>query len=423
MDQNSRVTNSGSADQSDSDPHGQVRNALSIPNYRRLWINNLVYMFVSNAQRFAVGWLVLDGLGGNETSQGMAVFMLGIPVAFIVMQAGVLADRVNGRTLLLRSQVGLLAVVVATLVLLGMDRLTYGWVLVLSVFSGVAHAFGQPVRQALIPLLVPDRLLMNAVALNALAMTFSMILSAPLVKVTGNLFDFEGVYALQVIMLVAALGVLRKLETPEVQERKKRRLIEEAGSALRHVAGDIRLRVLFLLLAMAAVSVNAAVMVTMQAKVKEELLRDSGDMAYLLGVMAIGISITSVIVMRKGDMRRKGGKFQRAMMCGSALVMCMGQASSFLVLVPLFFLMGLAGGFFITMNQGLIQSTTPKEIMGRVMGLYLLVQFGLMPLGALGLGWAASTIGAGNVVSICGAVSLLVVTWTHIGFPAVRNLD
>ena len=423
MDQNSRVTNSGSADQSDSDPHGQVRNALSIPNYRRLWINNLVYMFVSNAQRFAVGWLVLDGLGGNETSQGMAVFMLGIPVAFIVMQAGVLADRVNGRTLLLRSQVGLLAVVVATLVLLGMDRLTYGWVLVLSVFSGVAQAFGQPVRQALIPLLVPDRLLMNAVALNALAMTFSMILSAPLVKVTGDLFDFEGVYALQVIMLVAALGVLRKLETPEVQERKKRRLIEEAGSALRHVAGDIRLRVLFLLLAMAAVSVNAAVMVTMQAKVKEELLRDSGDMAYLLGVMAIGISITSVIVMRKGDMRRKGGKFQRAMMCGSALVMCMGQASSFLVLVPLFFLMGLAGGFFITMNQGLIQSTTPKEIMGRVMGLYLLVQFGLMPLGALGLGWAASTIGAGNVVSICGAVSLLVVTWTHIGFPAVRNLD
>jgi MFS family permease len=380
-------------------------------------------MFVSNAQRFAVGWLVLDGLGGNETSQGMAVFMLGIPAAFIVMQAGVLADRLDGRNLLLYSQLGLLAVVAATLVLLGMDRLNYGWVLVLSVFSGIAQAFGGPVRQALIPLLVPERLLMNAVALNALAMTSSMVLSAPLVKITGDLFDFEGVYALQVVMLVAGLGVLRKLETPQVQEREKRRLLQEARSALRHVVGDIRLRVLFLLLAMAAVSVNAAIMVTMQAKVKEELLRDSGDTAYLLAVMAVGISITSVIVMRKGDMKRKGGKFQRAMMCGSLLVMCMGQASSFLLLIPLFFLMGLAGGFFITMNQGLIQSTTPKDIMGRVMGLYLLVQVGLMPLGALGLGWAASQIGAGNVVSICGAVSLLVVTWTHLGFPAVRNLD
>ena len=417
------MTDSGSVSQPDSNPRGEAQNALAVPDYRRLWINNLVYMFVSNAQRFAVGWLVLDGLGGNETRQGMAVFMLGIPAAFIVMQAGVLADRVDGRTLLLYSQLGLLAVVVATLVLLGMDRLNYGWVLVLSVFSGIAQAFGGPVRQALIPLLVPERLLMNAVALNALAMTSSMVLSAPLVKITGDLFDFEGVYALQVVMLVAGLGVLRKLETPQVQEREKRRLLQEARSALRHVVGDIRLRVLFLLLAMAAVSVNAAIMVTMQAKVKEELLRDSGDTAYLLAVMAVGISITSVIVMRKGDMKRKGGKFQRAMMCGSLLVMCMGQASSFLLLIPLFFLMGLAGGFFITMNQGLIQSTTPKDIMGRVMGLYLLVQVGLMPLGALGLGWAASQIGAGNVVSICGAVSLLVVTWTHLGFPAVRNLD
>ena len=311
------MNDTSDGDLSSSSGDEEPRNALSVPDYRRLWINNLVYMFVSNAQRFAVGWLVLDGLGGDETRQGLAVFMLGIPVAFIVMQAGALADRIDGRALLFRSQLGLLAVVAVTLVLLGMGRLTYGWVLILSVFSGIAQAFGQPVRQALIPLLVPDRLLMNAVALNALAMTTSMILSAPLIKITGDLFGFEGVYGLQVLMLVAALGVLRRLQTPKVDKSKKRRLLQEAGAALRHVSGDIRLRVLFLLLAVAAVSVNAAVMVTMQAKVKEELLRDSGDMAYLLGVMAVGISITSVIVMRKGDMKRKGGKFQRAMMCGS----------------------------------------------------------------------------------------------------------
>jgi predicted MFS family arabinose efflux permease len=296
-------------------------------------------------------------------------------------------------------------------------------VLILSVLSGIAQAFGGPVRQALIPLLVPERLLMNAVALNALAMTSSMILSAPLVKIAGDLFNFEGVYGLQLVMLVVGLFALRRLKTPPITESPKRRLIQEAASAFRHVMNDLRLRVLFLLLAVASISVNAAVMVTMQAKVKEELLRDSGDMAYLLGVMAIGIAISSVVVMRKGDMKRKGGKFQQAMMCGSALVIGMGQASSFTLLLPLFFLMGLAGGFFITMNQGLIQSATPKALMGRVMGLYLLVQFGFMPIGALGLGWAASVVGAGNVVSVCGAVSLLIVSWTHLGFSTIRNLD
>lgn len=417
------MTNTRGEDRSDDAIPEEVKNALALPDYRRLWINNLIYMFVSNAQRFAIGWLVLDGLGGNEIRQGMAVFMLGVPVAFIVMQAGALADRVDRRSLLIRSQAGLLLVVLATLILLGLDQLTYSWVLILSGLSGVAQAFGQPVRQALIPLLVPERLLMNAVALNALAMTTSMILSAPLVKIAGDLFDFEGVYGLQVVMLIVGLFYLRRLQTPPVTESPKRRLIQEAASALRHVVNDLRLRVLFLLLAVASISVNAAVMVTMQAKVKEELLRDSGDMAYLLGVMAVGIAITSVVVMRKGDMKRKGGKFQQAMMCGSALVICMGQASSFKVLLPLFFLMGLAGGFFITMNQGLIQSATPRELMGRVMGLYLLVQFGFMPVGALGLGWAASLAGPGNVVSVCGAVSLLIVSWTHFAFSTIRNLD
>ena len=417
------MTNTWGGDRSDDATPEEVKNALALPDYRRLWINNLIYMFVSNAQRFAIGWLVLDGLGGNEIRQGMAVFMLGAPVAVIVMQAGALADRVDRRSLLIRSQAGLLLVVLATLILLGLDQLTYSWVLILSVLSGVTQAFGQPVRQALIPLLVPERLLMNAVALNALAMTASMILSAPLVKIAGDLFDFEGVYGLQVVMLIVGLFFLRRLQTPPVTESPKRRLIQEAASALRHVVNDLRLRVLFLLLAVASISVNAAVMVTMQAKVKEELLRDSGDMAYLLGVMAVGIAITSVVVMRKGDMKRKGGKFQQAMMCGSALVICMGQASSFKVLMPLFFLMGLAGGFFITMNQGLIQSATPRELMGRVMGLYLLVQFGFMPIGALGLGWAASLAGPGNVVSVCGAVSLLIVSWTHFAFSTIRNLD
>ncbi len=417
------MTNTRGGDRSGDATPEEVKNALALPDYRRLWINNLIYMFVSNAQRFAIGWLVLDGLGGNEIRQGMAVFMLGAPVAVIVMQAGALADRVDRRSLLIRSQAGLLLVVLATLILLGLDQLTYSWVLILSVLSGVTQAFGQPVRQALIPLLVPERLLMNAVALNALAMTASMILSAPLVKIAGDLFDFEGVYGLQVVMLIVGLFFLRRLQTPPVTESPKRRLIQEAASALRHVVNDLRLRVLFLLLAVASISVNAAVMVTMQAKVKEELLRDSGDMAYLLGVMAVGIAITSVVVMRKGDMKRKGGKFQQAMMCGSALVICMGQASSFKVLMPLFFLMGLAGGFFITMNQGLIQSATPRELMGRVMGLYLLVQFGFMPIGALGLGWAASLAGPGNVVSVCGAVSLLIVSWTHFAFSTIRNLD
>ena len=368
----------------------------------------------------SVGWLVLDGFGGNETRQGLAVLLLEFRWRSLsCRRVRLLTESTAG--FVDAKSVGFTSCRCGDAALIdhGSTQLPVGPDSVCP-FGGRPSL--QPVRQALIPLLVPDRLLMNAVALNALAMTTSMILSAPLVKIAGDLYDFEGVYGVQVIMLVLGLLVVRRMRTPEVKEALRRRLLQETASALRHVVSDIRLRVLFLLLAVAALSVNTAVMVTMQAKLKEELLATARH-GYLLAVMALGIAITSVIVMRQGDMKRKGGKFQRAMMCGSAIVACMGQASSFRVLIPLFFLMGLAGGVYITMNQGLIQSNTPKDLMRRVMAPYLLVQAGLMPLGALGLGWAASSIGTGNVITICGVISLIVVIWTHLGFPTVRNLD
>ncbi len=76
--------------------------------------------------------------------------------------------------------------------------------------------------------------------------------------------------------------------------------------------------------------------------------------------------------------------------------------------------MGLAGGFYINMNQGLIQANTPQALMGRVMGLYTLIQVGLMPFGALGLGLIASAIGIGVTMSAAAVVTHAVVIATYI---------
>jgi MFS family permease len=398
-------------------------NAFGVPDFRRLWANNLLFLFVSNGQRFAFGWLVLDGLGRDERWQGFIAFAVGLPVALVVLQAGALADRVDRRKLLFLSQ-GLLAIVVAiTVVMIAADALTLGWAIVLAVASGAAQALGQPVRISLVPMLVPEKLLFNAIALNAIAMTMSMILSAPLIKLAGDLWGFEGAFGIQLALLVVGAVFLLRLEPPPVRETERRRLIVEIREAIGHVIHDLRLRVLFMLLGVGSLTVSAAVMVTLQAYVKEDLGRDGGDVAFPLMLMGVGIATSSAFVMRRGNMRRKGAAFQRAMMCGSAAVFVMGRTTEFWQLLPLTFLMGLAGGFFINMNQGLIQSSTPKELMGRVMGLYTLVQFGLMPFGALVLGWASGSVGAGAVISACGAIAFTVTFATYLTSVEVRNLD
>jgi MFS family permease len=111
------------------------------------------------------------------------------------------------------------------------------------------------------------------------------------------------------------------------------------------------------------------------------------------------------------------------MMVGTAITFLVGRSDSFAQVLVLSFVMGLSGGFFINMNQGLIQANTPQPMMGRVMGLYTLVTGGLLPVGALILGILAATIGVGNAISVAGAVGFAVVATTYVRNTELRRLS
>ncbi len=399
-------------------------NALTSTAFRFLWLNNITFFLVANAQRFVFGWLVLDGLQRGEGQQGLVVFTLGLPAAVLVLQAGVWADRYDRRKMLLITQAASVLVMTTTALLVGAERIDLTWVLVLTLLAGSATAIGSPVRSSLIPALVAKEQLFGAIALNAIAMTLSLIIGPVLAKAAGDRFGFEGAFWFQTGLLVVGMVFLVLLRVPPHAVVPERRSVWiETEMAVRHVLDDPHLRTLFGLLLTASFTINPAVMVTIQAHVKDGLGRTAGDAAIPLAMMGLGMAITSFVVMRKGDMKNKGAVFQRAMMCGTVVTFLTGLSNSFAQVVALAFLMGLAGGFFINMNQGLIQANTPQAVMGRVMGLYTLVTLGLMPFGALVLGLVATIVGPGTAISIAAAIGFAVVTTTYVRNTELRRLD
>ncbi|MFV0526289.1 MAG: MFS transporter [Acidimicrobiales bacterium] len=393
-------------------------------NFRRLWFTNVGFFIVVNGQRFVFGALVLDALNRDESGQGLVVFALGIPALFLVLQAGAWADRYDPRRILIATQIAASAVMAGTGLLVASGRATFGLVIGSALLAGAAAAVGQPVRASLVPALVDRSLLFGAIAVNALAMTASMIVGPVLVQIVAEGFGFAAAFFFQAVLLAAGLVFLIPLRIPNRDEpvAPRRSVWVDTLDALRHVWADRHLRTLFGLLVVSSFTINPSVMVTLQAFVKQELGRTANDAAPLYAAMGVGIAITSMVVMRRGDMANKGALFQRAMMAGAVLTFFMGRTTDYWQLFPLTFVMGLTGGFYINMNQGLIQASTPQELMGRVMGLYTMVQAGFLPVGALVLGLIARWVGIGTTMSAASAVAFVVVVVTYVRNAELRQL-
>lgn len=394
-----------------------------MPAFRALWSCNVAFFLVMNAQRFAFGWVVLDLLLEDESRQGIIVFTLGAPTALLVLQAGAWADRWDRRRMLIATQLASAAVMAATGFWIRAGDLQFGWLVAATLLAGSATAIGQPVRSSLIPALVPRQQLFSAIALNAIAMTLSLILGPVLVKLVGDQFGFDGAFFFQAGLLVLGSMFLIRLDVPPHDaERERASILADTREAARHILDDRHLKTLFGLLLTASLTINPAVMVTLQAHVKDELGRSAGDAAIPFAAMGLGMAISSFFLMRKGDMANKGAVFQRAMMAGTSITFLTGLSNSFWQVVALAGVMGLAGGFFINMNQGLIQANTPHALMGRVMGVYTLVANGLFPLGALIIGVAATKFGTGVAICTAGLLGFSIVATTYVRNAELRRL-
>lgn len=399
-------------------------NALAVPSFRALWLNSVTFYLVANALRFVYGWVVLDGLELGEEWQGAVVFVLGIPLLFLLMPAGVWADRVDPKKMLLGSQVALLLVMVGTAIGMGEGAGSLALILVSALLAGVVTSIGSPVRSSLIPALLKGDLLYSGIALNAIALTLSLVLGAVSARAFGDWFGFDGAFWWLAFLVGVGTLVLTRLVSPgPATTGAKATLRDAVGEGLRFVWGERGIRSLFVLLTVSGLMMTPIMFVTLQAHIKEELGRDAADAAPMLALMGVGIAVSSVYIMRKGSMEQKSVKFMRAMLGGTTCMFLMGRTTAYWQVLILAFVMGACGGFFINMNQGLIQSNTPSEMMGRVMGLYGLVGGGLTPFGALGLGFLGAGIGIGNAISLVSACAFLIVLFIYLRDKQIRLIN
>ncbi len=170
--------------------------------------------------------IMIIALTGSAVQLGLVTLARGLPQMALGPFAGLLADRMDRRHLMLIAKVLSSVVNLIFTVLIVSGNLELWHIYVTAILRSLLMAFDQPARQALMPALVPPHLLMNAIALNTGTMQFSRIFSAALAgglialwaKAFGFLETdvraFGGVYLVTVVVYVVAIVATYLLKVP-----------------------------------------------------------------------------------------------------------------------------------------------------------------------------------------------------------------
>ncbi len=398
--------------------------ALAFRDYRLLWNSNVMTQTGQWMQQVATGWLMLE-LTDSPTWLGLVGFARGLPMLLMSLPAGVLADRVDRRKLLVSAQIiaAALATILAVLVATGLVRPWH--VLVLSFLSGSTMSFIFPTRQALVSTLVPRERMANAVALNSAGQNSTRIfgpsLAGALISAVGTAICF----AIQAVGLIGAAIMSIRIRVPEridgpnrVKASARQNLLE----GLRYIAINPRLKGL---IGLAAIPTILAMpyMQMMPVIARDELGTGSAGLGLLMTASGVGALSGSLAVAALGNRMRTFGNLQIITAALFGVMVSLFAFSPWMALSML--LVSFASGVsavYMSLNNTVLQMSVSDEFRGRVLSVYLMT-WGLMPFGTLPMGALAEAFGAPVAIAAGGLTSTALVIIIAMRLPSLRHMS
>ncbi|MEY2580909.1 MAG: hypothetical protein QOE09_758 [Ilumatobacteraceae bacterium] len=353
-------------------------------NFRLYFIGQTISSIGSWAQSLAVTWLVLE-LTDRSDQLGIALALQFLPMLILGAPAGVLADRLNNRRLLLATSAtsGVLALTFGIVVTTG--HATIWWIYALTFLLGLVLAVERPTMQAILFQLVGPDLLSNAVAANGTINSVSRLIGP---AIAGGLIATVGVTigfyinAASYLIVIAALLALRS------SELVARPMIVQTKGKLREGFAYVRshpevARPLVVMSIVGAVALNFPT--TFPSMVRFGFDRGAGSVGVAMSVSAIGSILGGIFIAGiKPDARRT---LATALTGFGGACVVLGVMPSYWTFVAMSIVLGFASASFQSVNTVVVQQATEPSMQGRVMALHQTALFGSTPIGALLMGW------------------------------------
>lgn len=370
----------------------------------------------------ARGLLVYQLADSNQSLWvGVVTFGAMIPRMVISPFAGYLSDRFDRRTVLASMFALNLGhnLVLGVLVLMGSVEIWH--VVVLAVINGSARAAQMPAGQALIPNLIPRRLLLNGIALNQATMHGSRLLGpaaiVPLLAMVGPegaFFLCTGFYAISLVQILriktASTGVIDK----------NRSFLGNLAAGAVYVYKRPNLRAIVLLaLFHCGLTMSFESMLPVLSTAK--LNAGGAGFAYLMMAIGAGALVSSMTLAGIQSEVTRGRLFLYLGLFSGVTPIILGLSTSIPMALVGAVLMGVSQAAFMTLTHTMIQSIVSDNVRGRVGGIYSVHIGGMMATANLVNAGLADSFNA-PIMLIGGGLAFIAVMLLSWQYRSLRSI-
>ena len=391
----------------------EPKQSESMPDWKRKVAVFLVGQTITTFGSFLVQYAIFWHLS-LTTKSGLVLALAAIfgflPQAIVSIFAGVWADRVNRKIMIIVSDstIALATLVLAFFMLSGTDDL---WLIFLVMaIRSVGAGVQMPAISALVPQIVPTDQLMRVNGINS-SIQSSLTLLAPVAAaaVYAN-FSLEAVLFIDVVTAAIGLSLLATISVPTLARAasaEKPSYLTDLKEGISYIFSNQLVRWV-----MAIFAIVFLLIVAPSNLSPLMLVRNFGSEVWMLTVLELAFGVG--MVLGGALMALLANKIDRiAAIIGTSilfgiLAIALGFTVNLIVFYVLFFLIGLAVPAFSTSAMTLLQETVEPERQGRVFGFVGIVMAVAMPLGMSILGPLADVVSVEILMIVTGAATVLI---------------
>ena len=384
--------------------------AFQHPNFRRYFAGQVISSVGSWLQSLAVTWLVLD-MTGRSDRLGIAVALQFLPMLVFGAPAGVLADRVDNRRLLLVTSALSAALALAFGLVVGAGTPSLWVIYSLTFLSGVVLAVERPAFQALLYQLVGKDVLPSAVAANSTIMSMSRLvgpaLGGVMIAATGIASCFYANAVSYLVVFAALAGLRRASLVPRPRGSRAKGGLRDAIAYVR-ANPDVR-RPLVVMSVVGMIALNFQT--TFPSMVRFGFDRGAGAVGTAMSVSAIGSILGGLYIAGVTPHPRR--TLAAVLAAFAVMMMLIAASPGYLAFLALGIPLGFASASFQSVDTVILQQATEPSMQGRVMALQQMAWFGTTPMGAVLMGWVIDAVSPrapfaiGGVAAAACAVGLV----------------